>query len=176
MTQYNNPCARLFRRKASASQGVTDLISRMEMASGLSDDSYLLACVKEGRIAIIALSEKNADLAAAIRELEAERDQWRVDCEEFRRERDEALRRRDTWKAKAEGYDEMAAAVRAKVKAEPATMSRLLLKAALIESEAKVARLEGAFRQLKENATGQWVPSSVVGAIVDAALTEGTPE
>jgi len=66
-------------------------------------------------------------LVAAIRELEAERD--------------EALRRRDTWKAKAEGYDEMAAAVRAKVKAEPATMSRLLLKAALIESEAKVAEL-----------------------------------
>ena len=43
-------------------------------------------------------------------------------------------------------------------------------------AEAKVARLEEAFRQLKENATGQWVPSSVVCAIVDAALTEGTPE
>jgi peptidoglycan hydrolase CwlO-like protein len=46
----------------------------------------------------------------------------------------------------------------------------------LTAAEAKVARYERAFRQLKENATGQWVPSSVVGAIVDAALTEGTPE
>ncbi|CAB4157948.1 hypothetical protein UFOVP681_58 [uncultured Caudovirales phage] len=63
--------------------------------------------------------------------------------------RDEAIRRRDTWKAKAEGYDELAAAVRAKVKEEPATMSRILLKAALIDAEKQRAALEADIARLQ---------------------------
>lgn len=34
----------------------------------------------------------------------------------------------------------------------------------------RVGELEAALRQMKENATGQWVPSSVVHSIADAAL------
>ena len=66
----------------------------------------------------------------------------------------EAIRRRDAWKAKAEGYDEIAAAVRAKIKAEPATLARILLKGALIEAEkraeaaeAELARIRAADRE-----------------------------
>ena len=71
--------------------------------------------------------------------------------EALERERDEARRRRDEWKAKAEGYDELAAAVRAKIKDEPITMSRLLLRAALIEAnrraEAAADRIEALTEQ-----------------------------
>lgn len=56
-------------------------------------------------------------------------------------ERDEALRRRDAWRAKAEGYDEMAAAVRAKVRDAGPSAGRALLRAALGEAERRIADL-----------------------------------
>lgn len=72
----------------------------------------------------------------------SEVERLRVELERARKERDEAIRRRDAWKAKAGGYDELAAAVRAKLKDEPATLSRVLLKAGLIEAEARADRLQ----------------------------------
>jgi hypothetical protein len=66
--------------------------------------------------------------------------------ETLKAERNEAIRRRDAWKAKAEGYDEMAAAVRSKIKSEPATLSRVLLRGALAEIEARFAKAVGVLR------------------------------
>lgn len=126
-------------------------IARLSMQS--EADARFIAWCRAGVPALIA----------RIRELEGEReasdeahgrmvhmwgkaDRARMDAEaklaEVEKERDEARRRRDEWKAKAEGYDELSAAVRAKIKAEPATMSRVLLKAALIEADRRAETAE----------------------------------
>ena len=104
----------------------TDLKARLSRGLLWSDDGW----------PVVGTSDDMQAAAAAIEALEAERDK--------------AFRRRDTWKAKAEGYDELAAAVSAKAKEEPASLSRILLKAALIAAdkeraalEAEVARLRG---------------------------------
>jgi hypothetical protein len=60
----------------------------------------------------------------------------------------------------------------------PDDVAAIIRKLDAAEAEAatlrdRLARMEGALRQLKDNAKGPWVPSSVVGAIVDAALTDG---
>ena len=83
------------------------------------------------------------------RDLEARAEEAEARNAAMEAERDEAFRRRDAWKAKADGYDELAAAVRAKVKAEPATMSRVLLKAALIDADKRNAALAAQVERMR---------------------------
>lgn len=65
-------------------------------------------------------------------------------------ERDEAIRRRDAWRDKAAGYDEMAAAVRSKAKEAGPSIARALLRGALVEAEARAGRAEAALERMRE--------------------------
>jgi hypothetical protein len=58
-------------------------------------------------------------------------------------ERDEALRRRDAWKARAEGHVEIVNAMRAKTAGKDSrTLGRALLGAAKMEAEARADALQ----------------------------------
>jgi colicin import membrane protein len=64
-------------------------------------------------------------------------------AEKAERERDEALRRRDAWKARAENHVEIVNALRAKTKGQNSrTLSKVLLGAAFAEAEARAEKAE----------------------------------
>jgi predicted nuclease with TOPRIM domain len=87
-----------------------------------------------------ALSKKAVEHTEALKD---ERDQLASRLAEVEAERDEALRRRDAWKARAEGHVEIVNAMRAKTAGKDSrTLGRALLGAAKMEAEARADALQ----------------------------------
>lgn len=105
------------------------------------------------------------------------------------KERDEAIRRRDAWKSKAEGYDAVRKALREKVGAPwPPNLSRALWAGIAADEKNRAEAAEAEVEKLREalqiarvhvanNAEG-WSVSRAAArvdlTIVDAAITEAT--
>jgi chromosome segregation ATPase len=137
------------------------------------------------------------EAAAAIRELEFDRNQWRVDCEEFRLERDDAVIKRAAWELAARQMEAERDALAAQVAELTRDKTRLTKQrdaanttletyrtaqknvlAQRDAAEAKVARLEGKIRDWEARIDdAEWSTNSSltegIRAEMRAALTEG---
>lgn len=82
----------------------------------------------------------------------------------------EMTRRRDEWRRKAEGYDELAAAVRAGIEeAGDRNLSRVFLRGALVDSERRL-------RDLEDRVAAQTAAPADASAALDALIAERVRE
>jgi uncharacterized coiled-coil DUF342 family protein len=83
--------------------------------------------------------------------IETEASRLRAEVKRLRAERDEALRRRDAWKARAANHVQIVNALRAKTAGQDSrTLGRALVGAAKMELEADNERLREQLRQAEE--------------------------